>query len=123
MAEQPKLVVGQKLWYVPNRARECPLEVTVEAVGRKWATIDRRNRISVETLEADGAGYSSPGRCYLTRREWEDEQERLAAIRAFRSRVGEWSWGKGITTDAIRQAAALLGIELPAARTDTKETT
>ncbi len=62
------LKVGQKLYYVPNRngiGRESEAEIT--KIGRKWATCGRwETKIDIVTLEADGAGYSSPGRAYLS---------------------------------------------------------
>jgi hypothetical protein len=61
--------VGQKLWYVPNRRYSQPEWVTIEKVGRKWLSVGRRLRLDAETLQADGGGYSSPGRAYLTQEE------------------------------------------------------
>src|SRR4051812_39221275 len=82
------LVVGQKLWWVNNRNRPDAYEVVVTKVGRKWATIDDRHRIDLSTLHADRAGYSSPGRCYLSRTDWEAETALNAAWEEFRREVG-----------------------------------
>lgn len=46
-----KLEVGQQLWYVPrNGRRRAEGYVTVLKVGRKWAQLDCRERINIETL-------------------------------------------------------------------------
>jgi hypothetical protein len=70
--------VGQKLWFVPNRnGRGYPREVTVSKLGRKWITLAEpyEPRINRETLIADGGNYISPGRCYLDKQAYEQDQE------------------------------------------------
>ena len=75
-----KLKVGQKLWYVPNN-RGGQHEVTVIKVGRMWAHVGThvgiRGRIDMETLIADGGGYGSPGRCYLSQEHYNSELRRV----------------------------------------------
>ena len=67
---------GQVLYWVPSvsYAPGCGM-VTVGKVGRKWLTLEEgthyRYRINVEDLVADGAGFFSPGRCYLSKEEYE----------------------------------------------------
>ena len=74
------LRVGQKLWWVGNRSAGDgrQREVTVVSVGRKWATLDCKSgypiRNDIETLWADGKGFWSPGRCYLSKQEYDDER-------------------------------------------------
>lgn len=75
-----KLTIGQKLYYVPYRwsYHSDPNEGTVVAVkkiGRRWATLDNNHRIDIETMQADGNGYSSPGMCYLSKVAYEKEIE------------------------------------------------
>lgn len=67
-----QIKVDQELLYVPNHGRNAPCMVTVKTVGRKWITLSNRLRIDINTLVADGGGYSSPGKCYLTKEEYED---------------------------------------------------
>lgn len=63
----------QKLWMVPNvRYIGEPCEVTIVKVGRKWLTLDNGYRAAIDTLVLDGGQFISPGRCYLTRKEWEE---------------------------------------------------
>lgn len=110
-----KLEIGQKLWCVPSGRRGEPHEVTITKVGRLWAKInDRRyTRIDVNTLYMDRGVSSSPGRCYLTREEWETEVEEDKIWSAFHSRMlGKYSKPRGLTADRIREAAKLLGFEI-----------
>lgn len=102
--------VGQKLWFVPNDTRRRPpSEVTITRVGRKWIETDSWYRFAIETLVADGKGYASPGRCYLSR----EEHERVAALaRAwyeFRCKVnGQARVPDGVTIERVQQAEQLL---------------
>lgn len=114
-----KLTVGQKLWYVPRDSREVSQsrEVTVTKIGRKWAEIDmgwgRGWRIDLDDWTVDGGNYSSPGRCHISREAWKAETERRRLWDGlFQPRYG--GPPATVTTDAIYQAASLLGIELPA---------
>lgn len=111
----PKLKPGDTLWYVPDKryARYAfdPSEVVIEAVGRKWITVvDSQRRFNVETLEADGGDFFSPGRAYVDRETYEK-----------RARV-ERLWGRlkrdipndapeGVTAEDIFKARALLGLQ------------
>ncbi|MDB5437965.1 MAG: hypothetical protein JWM33_392 [Caulobacteraceae bacterium] len=109
------LSVGQTLFYVPERSRWAkPRDVTVEKVGRKWATLaDNAGRIDVKTLRMDGGGFHSPGDCYLSRAEWEESVQLDDAWRPFRNAVARnLSAPNGITIEAIYAAAKALGFSL-----------
>ena len=82
-----KLTVGQKLWFVPSDRRGNHSEVTVEKIGRKWATLDCRYRIDLVSLRADGGEYSSPGACYLNEQVYLEERMLLSAWNAFKRRI------------------------------------
>lgn len=91
-----KLEVGQRLWYVP-RERGQPHEVTVGKVG----------------LHIDGGEYSSPGRCYLSREEWEVEDATRRAWNGLRVEVTNRPPApEGVSPEAIREAAALLRLPI-----------
>jgi len=77
------LQVGQVLYFVPSYSYGNSYEITVEKIGRKWATTSHRHRIDLVTLRADGGGWDSPGRAYLSRAEHETEQARHAAWSGF----------------------------------------
>lgn len=106
-----KLTPGQTLWWVPrnNRYRE-PFEVTVTKVGRKWIHLDNHHRIDAETLEADGAGYSPPGVCYLSQGAYESETALNQAWRSLQQDLHLLRAPAGITVEKIREARELLGL-------------
>lgn len=106
---------GQVLWFVPYEKRwSREREVVVSKVGRKWAVIDDgRNRVDASTLEVDGKGYVSPGKCYVSREVYEIEKARRDSWQALRRALDERrSAPDGVTTESIAAAAALLNIQL-----------
>jgi hypothetical protein len=108
------LKVGQKLWLVYHeRRRGEPCEVEVVKVGRKWATLNRnRGRIDIETLHLDGGHYSSAGRCYLFKEQYESERDLSIAWVGFKREIHDMSGvaPKGVTIEKIKQARELLGL-------------
>lgn len=97
-----KLTVGQKLWYVPGDGRSA-LYLQVLRVGRKWATVERIGRVSVETLQSEwGMCYLSPDDC---------EQHRVADDAWLMLLRGSYRRRpRHITTDDIKRAAEILGL-------------
>lgn len=81
---------NQKLWFVGegNFSRKRG-EVTVTSVGRKWAQVEGVfiGRVAVDTLIADAAGFSSPGRCYLSQEEWLAKDGPKLAWQSLRNRL------------------------------------
>lgn len=86
--------VGQKLCYVQfgHRRNEKPqvLEHVVIKVGRQWVTACEpcmegkpwmAERFKPETMTADGNGYASPGKYYLTEEQYRSEIESNKAWR------------------------------------------
>jgi hypothetical protein len=104
------LTVGQQLWFVPSQRRCGSAEyVTVEKIGRKWATISNGYRIDLETLTADGGQYMSPGACWTTKEEWEAATERHQAWFNFRAAAGvQYQPPDGFTTEEINVLLARL---------------
>lgn len=73
MRNPHNLQVGQELWYVPNNLRLNNQEhVKILKLGRVWATMERGPRANMETLRADGDGWNSQGRFWLS----EDDHKR-----------------------------------------------
>jgi hypothetical protein len=107
-----KLVVDQKLWFVPRHTRHASAcEVSVTAVGRKWAQIGKRGRVDMETLYVDGGQYASPGRCHLSREVYEKEQSLRDAWSRFISKLsGMRIISEGVTIEDIEAAKKLLRI-------------
>jgi len=107
------LKVGQKLFFVYSDKRRGPAgDVEVTKVGRKWAELSSHYRIDLVTLEADGAGYMSPGRCYLGREAYEAEVKLSRAWDDLRSKVSfQWGPPNGVTAGQIVDALALLNLD------------
>lgn len=107
-----KLQVGQKLWYVPADTRfESPREVEVTKVGRQWVQLGQRFRVDLETLCADGGNFPSPGRCYLSRETWEQEQALKSGWKSLRKEFFDgWSSKRPphVTLEILAQIRALL---------------
>ena len=99
---------GQELLYAPI-SNSAPRAVTVERVGRKWAHIGHGMRVDKTTMVVVGKDYHY-GRCYLSEAEFLHEEKRLAAWRALRDAMSRRPFDRGISLDAIRHAAALLGM-------------
>lgn len=113
-ADVPGLKVGQKLWFVPREMRwRQPYEVLVSKVGRRWAHLSDGHRMPVGSLIVDGGGHVSPGRCWLSREEWEAAQNRQLSwsrVRSFFDR--KYSIPDIVTDEQIKEVARILGIEL-----------
>lgn|SRR5262245_22715503 len=109
------LQVGQRLWYVSRDSRySTNREVEVTRLGRKWAYLDgnERCRIDIETLTVDGGEYISPGRCYLSREEYEAERVLYSAWGRLQRDLRDHDRSpEGVTLEDIKQARALLRLE------------
>ena len=102
--------VGQKLWFVRSEKRSGePREVTVEKVGRVWATLSNHLRCDA-TGKVDGGSYQSPGHCYVNRGAYELEQARLIAWRKFTCGLEYKQMPETLTIEALAQIAASLEI-------------
>lgn len=103
------LTAGQTLLLVVPRYPER--EVQVIKIGRVWAEISGGRRISLSGLWIDGAGYSSPGRCWLSRAAWKADKAESAAWSAFRRTVMDRSDRPPIATvDNLTRAAFSVGL-------------
>lgn len=105
------LSVGQRLWYVPSQHRwQSASYVTVKKGGRKWAELERGfSRIALDSLYADGGQYSSPGRCYLSKEEHDQEVERQTAWSSLKRRLdAQYRCPDGVDSEDIRKVYSLL---------------
>ena len=105
------LQVGQELWFVyRERRRGAPCIVIITKVGRKWAQLNYGGyRVNVDTLKVDGAGYTSPAQCWLTREAWEDEVNRQDAWSKLRGYFDHrWQAPDGLPTEKIEEILAAL---------------
>lgn len=107
---------GDKLYYVPRDRRwRSPYWVRVEKIGKVWITLQYGMRCNKSTLVVDGGGYRSPGQCYRTAEEWEDETH----LRKTREALNHWfdagysSNTPSLTLEQCQQIAEIAGIKLP----------
>jgi len=112
-----KFIVGQNLWWVyENSYSNSPrpgCEVAITKIGRKWIDLDNGHRVDKHTFYADGRGYSSPGRCYLSREIYEKRVATLKAWRDFSSTIDPRNPPDLASLESIAQAMRLLNLEKP----------
>jgi hypothetical protein len=104
---KPSLKVGDKLYFLAHQKYGSSEDVTVLKVGRKWATLDNQTRIALEDWIADGGEYSSPGRCYPSKQEYDDECELLDKWEAFVKKLNGRNPPDGMTLVKIAQLTEL----------------
>lgn len=107
-----KYLVGQSLWYVPeDRPWEKPRYLTVTKVGRKWLELDEAGLKACQlTLKCDRKNSPhNPGRCWLTKADYERYLKRHGAWRHFRRQVQDrWTAPESVTLEQILAASDLL---------------
>ncbi len=108
---KPDLKPGQKLWFVRTTFRIAGFdggrEVTVEKVGRLWATLSNHERVDAN-LRVDG-GLAV---CHLSQEHYRADLEVKAAWRSAWERLSRFSFSPppGVTPDDI--AAALKALRI-----------
>ena len=105
-----EFTVGQVLYYVPDSSVRggTPHFVTILKVGRKWLSC-RRMRVDKDSLNVDGNGYASPGKCWLSKEEYEQYSALNKAWADFRRKVDEQRQpSKGLSVDDIQGVIQLL---------------
>ncbi len=106
--------VGDTVFLVyDERRRGLGREVQITKVGRKWIDINNgQHRIDRETLRIDGRGYSSPGRVWRTKEEYEDHAKTSQLWSSLKRFVYDnHQIPQGVTKEKILQASALLGMK------------
>lgn len=106
---------GQTLWYVETfrhgRYIDPPKqsEVVVTKVGRKFADLNTGDRMRLETMTIDAGQYTSPGKCFLSKDDYDATE---GAVEAWRKLRADFSIQKpaGVTIADIQAARALLKI-------------
>lgn len=88
-----------------------PKKAEVSKVGTRWAELGSlRIRVDIHTLHLEGRdGHSSPGRCYLSLADYNQELRKNRAVERFRRIVGESRTFDGCTEAQVLEAAQALG--------------
>jgi hypothetical protein len=113
--------VGQTLYWQrerlsrdPARGTWAPTEVTVAKVGRKMLHVSAKwitATADLHTLQITSA--VAGDRLYRSREEWEIEIAARLAWHRLHDHLRYNDCPPGLTAETIRQAAALLGVEVP----------
>ena len=107
----PKPEVGMDVFVV--KRHRTPYSRKITKIGRIWATLENSNdRFDITTWRLDGGKYSSPGVCYPSEHEYISQQALNNAWWELRKKLQYQSMSHDVTLEKVRQAAALLGIEL-----------
>lgn len=109
-----KLAVNQVLWFAGNGNFDHRRgEVTVTAVGRKWAEVSGviDGKLNMETMKLDRGGFSSPGRCYHSKADWLATDGTDLVWRKLRQAMPIVR-PEGVSYNSVAEAAKLLGISL-----------
>ncbi|MGI4945244.1 MAG: hypothetical protein ACRYHQ_32560 [Janthinobacterium lividum] len=107
------IVEGQTLCCQPIGNRKGPpYPVTVQKVGRKWATVFRGGaelcRIDKETLAVDSGNFSPLYRMWLSREEFDQSVTRQNCWADLQRRIARYAVPDDITIDQIKAATATL---------------
>lgn len=116
MTNPHNLKVGQKLYLVSSEhgwRGSSPEFITLTGVGKKWATFERygrKEKVHLEELYIDGKEYSSPGQCWLSKKEYIAYLEAKEAWGKLHRRIGH-NIPDGVTLEKINQARKILGFD------------
>jgi len=86
-------------------------EEAIVKVGKKWVYLRGNCRFDMKTGEIDGRGFSSPGRVYLTAREYKVDVEKAALWRKIRDTIGWLAMPAHFTLDTLQRIARDLDIK------------
>lgn len=111
---KPTYQVGQEVWVLdtqrirhPNAS--TPLhKATISAIGRKWATIGRKERFDITNGQLDGGEYTSPGRVFLSPEAFQQEVRLNAAWSALGDAVRRHQPPTGVTAEFLEEVVCRL---------------
>lgn len=109
----PKPEVGMEVFIKWSGRHHITGIAIITKIGRKWATLNQCNgRFDISTWRLDGGDYGSPGTCYPSEQEYNDQQAVIAAWTEFRRKAQHLLMPSSVTVEKIKQASELLGITL-----------
>lgn len=103
----PKPVVGQQIYYIPQRGH--PQTLTVQKVGNKYFTTGKHSRFHIETWREE---FSHQARAYPSQEAYDAECKLVRKWRRLRAGVTELYMMPEVSEYTLDRAAALLGIDL-----------
>lgn len=103
--------VGQQLYWAGMNNLRTHGYVTAEKVGRKWVQLSNGHRINRETMRADAGHYTSPGRCYLSKDDYDNEMLRDRLTRRLKEAISNCRQFEATSEDIVA-AGKLLGISI-----------
>ena len=102
--------IGQKLWFQNRDTRCTSYYVTISKIGKKWIYADL-HKINKDTLVVDGERYSSPGKCYESKEEYERQNKLDKEWHILRNQIERINWKIEITSDVMFTIRKLLNIK------------
>lgn len=107
------LKVGDAVFVASAEGRRVAhFEATITAVARKWATMGPHGRFDRETGAVDGGKYSSTGRVWRSRADYEAHTRLSAAWADIKRDLQRAECQEGVTVEGINQARRLLGLSV-----------
>lgn len=104
--------IGQTLYEAPRRWSSDYTEYTVEKIGRKWITLSRGARCTIDTLRLDCGGYGAR-QLYLDKETHRQESRLNAAWSDFTRDVRNMHRRpQGITVEVINEIRSQLGLQV-----------
>lgn len=99
----------QELYFVPTYSE--PKIVTITKVGRKFLTVklvSREYRVYIDTLIVDGNGYNSPGRCYLSKEEYDKQKYHKDLWESIKHKFDTYNLPNWATVDNLSKIKELI---------------
>ena len=110
-----QFTVGQKLWFSPERRYGHAAYDTITKIGREWITMSghhpHRFRKDDPDMRADGKGYTSPGRFYLSKEACEEEHRLNARYNALAKCLPTYHRPKHITDADMDELVRIFKLE------------
>jgi hypothetical protein len=111
MSNPYKLEAGQELWFQSWFSSQLSRNVTLEKIGRKYATIKGWRddfRLDMQSLRLELKDYGGKGRCWLSREAYEKDDELSKAWLLLKNEIYGLSQPAHITLEQIEQIRQMI---------------
>lgn len=110
MSNPHGLKVGQRLYIAPNTHSHTPCYETITlSIGRRWANIGSNGRVDLETLLLDGGQYTSPGKAYFSKNEYQEMAAKEAYWLELRNRLPVNP--PAVSMETLKEIAEMIGLK------------